>query len=49
MPELSHVFHTTNDPEAFAELVALVGGERFTRMLYRDYVAACRTSARAAL
>lgn len=44
--DVGFVFHTTNDPDAFTELVAQVGGERFTAMLYREYLAACRTNAR---
>jgi adenine-specific DNA-methyltransferase len=44
---ISHIFHVTDAPDAFAELVALVGAERFTRMLYRDYLNACRTNTRA--
>ncbi len=44
---VSHVFHMTNAPEAFAELVALLGPERYTAMLYRDYLMACRTNVRA--
>lgn len=46
--DVRHVFHATNAPDAFAELVNLVGIERFSRMLYRDYLSACRTNARIA-
>jgi adenine-specific DNA-methyltransferase len=45
---VTHIFHATNAPDAFAELVGLVGIERFSRMLYRDYLSACRTNARIA-
>jgi adenine-specific DNA-methyltransferase len=38
------VFHVTNSPEAFADLVSLLGADRFSRMLYRDFVAACRAN-----
>jgi adenine-specific DNA-methyltransferase len=38
------VFHLTNDEDAFIELTALLGGRHTTRMLYRDYLVACRTN-----
>jgi adenine-specific DNA-methyltransferase len=43
-PGISRIFHITNAPDAFSELVALAGAERYTRMLYRDYIAACRAN-----
>jgi adenine-specific DNA-methyltransferase len=43
---VDNIFHITNATEAFAELVALIDPERRTFMLHRDYLAACRSSAK---
>jgi adenine-specific DNA-methyltransferase len=44
-PTIPHVFHVTDAPEAFNELVALLGPDRVARMLSRDYVTACLSNA----
>lgn len=45
LPEITQVFHSTNAPDAFAELVVRLGAERNTHMLYRDYLSRCRSNA----
>ena len=45
---ISYIFHVTNDPGAFAELVSIVGPDRRTVMLYRDYLLRCRSNVQVA-
>jgi adenine-specific DNA-methyltransferase len=45
-PTISNVFHVTDSPESFNELVGLLSPDRVARMLSRDYVTACLSNAR---